>query len=76
LTPETHPDYKELPKALQSIEEVANTVNNCLRKHENLTKLQEVIRNYGYPKEVVFSFLILIVENEEHKHLAYFSGII
>jgi FYVE/RhoGEF/PH domain-containing protein 5/6 len=52
LTPENHPDYKELPKALQSIEEVANAVNSCLRKHENLTKLQEVIRNYGYPKEL------------------------
>jgi len=51
-TPESHPDNKDLKLALQKIEDIANTVNESIRKYENLQKLNQVVKLFGNAKEL------------------------
>jgi hypothetical protein len=52
-TRETHPDYKDLILALEKIEQIANNVNESVRKYENLRNLNRIVKFFGYPKEVI-----------------------
>lgn len=51
-TPNEHKDYNDLLKSQNVIEEVAITVNEAIRAYDNLQKLTEINRLFGYPKEV------------------------
>ncbi|KAL2918478.1 hypothetical protein HK105_201879 [Polyrhizophydium stewartii] len=44
-TPENHPDYGDLNKALKRISEVATFVNEEIRKHENVLQIIEIQKN-------------------------------
>lgn len=45
-TPQTHPDYKNIEKALSTFEELNNTLNNHMKEYLNAMKLFELSEKY------------------------------
>ena len=54
-TVESHHDFANITDALQKVTAVANDVNEAIRRHEEMTKLQELQELFGSCKYVFCS---------------------
>jgi hypothetical protein len=64
-TPETHPDYTNLNRALQMIEEIAEHVNKSVKEAERLRLLENLLKKNFIGLEV---FVVAQYIHTKHTH--------